>query len=143
MPMIRFTKLIDKVLNHQKKQTIRLPRKIPENWKVKKEPVRIGDTLHVYVLLKVGTAQVTDIKRKKLIDITDQEMIDDGFDDPVEGKLWLAMTHKIESSEQEFDLIKYEPDWPKQMIVEDNLAFLAKYVEEQADNYHDEIVSSK
>lgn len=78
MPLLGFTKLKDKLLDGSKLQTIRKPRKIP---------LKVGDKLYVYWMLrtknceKLGEAKVTKIVRKKLRDITQEDAVKDGFSD--------------------------------------------------------------
>ncbi len=108
MPLLRFTKLLDQLRDHRKTQTMRIPRK---------NPLKEGDTLHVYVLEKLGTAKLTSKVTKKLRDITLQEAIDDGFTSIEECQKCLMEMHKC-TLDQEFDIITFKPGWEKQEIIE-------------------------
>ena len=70
MVLLRFTKLIDQILDHRKTQTIRLPRKRP--WQK-------GDKLDVYLLMKVGEATLENCERKTLDELTLEDALKDGF----------------------------------------------------------------
>jgi len=71
-----FSKLKDKLLDDSKTQTIRKPRKTP---------LKVGDKLYVYWKLrtkgckKLGEAVVTNIVRKQLRCLTEEEARKDGF----------------------------------------------------------------
>jgi len=112
MPLLRFTKLLDQVKDHRKTQTMRIPRK---------NPMEEGDTLHIYVLEKLGTAKLTSKVTKKLRDITLQEAIDDGFVSIVECQQCLMEMHKC-TLDEEFDIIKFDPGWEKQTIIKTEIA---------------------
>ena len=107
MPMIRFTKLTWKVRMHLKKQTAR---------KRRKNPIKEGDILHVWVLEKLGEAVVTKVTTKKLKDMTLEDAKKDGFDYLDVFITTLQKMHQCDLDE-EFDLIEYEPRWPKQKVV--------------------------
>lgn len=119
MPGIRFTKLISKVRNHTKKQTMRIPRKVPKNWKKKEKVWDVGDILYVSVLEKLGTAKITSIVKKKLRDITLEDAQKDGFQSIEDCQKCLMRMHKCDL-EQEFEIIQYDPHWSKQLVVEES-----------------------
>lgn len=106
MPLIRFTKLTDKVRGHFKRQTIRLPRK---------RPILKNDLLHVYSLEKLGTARVISIERKALQDITLSDAINDGFTSISECVSTLVSMHKC-TLDQEIDIIKFDPHWKANVV---------------------------
>ncbi len=64
MPAINFTKFIDKILSGEKTQTIRL---------VRKNPIKVGDTLYLYSGLRTKNAKLLkkvrckDVKKIKII----------------------------------------------------------------------------
>jgi len=101
MPLLRFTKLTDKVRNHTKTQTIRKPRK---------RALEKYDTLHVYVMEKLGTATVLSVKRKRLKDITLEDAQKDGFESIQECQTCIMDMHKC-SLEEEFDIIEFGSNW--------------------------------
>lgn len=110
MVLLRFTKLTDKVRKGEKRQTIRLPRK---------NPIKLGDTLQVYVLEKLGEAKVINIERKKLKDITMEDTLKDGFSSPTILKHIIKSMHKCKI-DQEVDIISFDPDWiPNQSLTQD------------------------
>lgn len=77
MPLLGFTKLLDKLLDGTKTQTIRRPRK---------HPMRKGDTVYIYWKLrtkqckKLGEGVVTKIVRKQFCEIDETDAVLDGFD---------------------------------------------------------------
>ena len=77
MPLLGFTKLLHKLVAGSKTQTIRKPRK---------HPIKVGDRLFIYWKLrtkecqKLGEGIVTDIVRKPIIQITEEEALRDGFE---------------------------------------------------------------
>lgn len=109
MVLLRFTKLIPSVRNHTKTQTMRKPRK---------RPFKVGDKLQVYVSEKLGDAKVTTIKRKRLRDITLEDAQRDGFRSIEDCQKCLMRMHKC-TLNQEFDIVEYNPFWPKQKIMEE------------------------
>lgn len=109
MPLLRFTKLIPKVRNHTKTQTMRKPRK---------NPLKERDVLYVYVLEKLGEAKITSLKRKKLRDITLEEAQKDGFRSIEECQKCIMRMHKC-NLDEEFDIVEYDPFWPKQKVMEE------------------------
>lgn len=109
MPLIKFTKLTDKVRGHVKRQTIRKPRK--------KNPLKEGDTLYVYTLEKLGEAPITKITRKRLVDLTEEDAQKDGFDTISQCIYVLQEIHKADIFD-EFDVIEFDPHWKANVIVE-------------------------
>ncbi len=107
MPLIRFTKLTDRVRGHIKRQTMRLPRK---------RPIKKGDLLHVYTMEKLGTARVLSVERKILEDITFSDAINDGFTSISECVSTLVEIHKC-TLDQEIDIIKFDPHWKANVIM--------------------------
>ena len=104
MVLLRFTKLINKVRSGEKRQTIRLPRK---------NPIKIGDTLQVYVLEKLGEAKVKKIETKRWVDITEEDAILDGFDSLSQCLFILQEMHKWDPDDiyKKFDIITFDPEW--------------------------------
>lgn len=107
MVLLRFTKLISQVRNHNKIQTMRKPRK---------RPFKVGDKLQVYVIEKLGDAKLTSINRKKLRDITLDDALKDGFKSIFGCQKVLMRMHKCDL-DQEFDIIEYKPFWSKQKVM--------------------------
>jgi hypothetical protein len=76
MPILGFTRLLDKLRDESKKQTIRKPRK---------HPLKVGDILHIFWKLrtkqcqKLGEAEVTKIERKRFKEISEGDAMRDGF----------------------------------------------------------------
>lgn len=101
MPLMRFTKLTDKVRDHRKTQTMRKPRK---------RPFKVDDTLHIYVLEKLGTANILSITRKKLRDISLEDAHKDGFMTIHDCQETIMKIHKC-NLDEEFDIIEYDPYW--------------------------------
>ncbi|PWI49529.1 hypothetical protein CEE45_01680 [Candidatus Heimdallarchaeota archaeon B3_Heim] len=116
MPLLRFTKLIPLVRNHTKTQTMRIPRKVPKNWKTKEKVWDVGDVLHVYVLEKLGEGKITSITKKKLRDITLEDAQKDGFPSIEECQKCLIQMHKCDL-DQEFEIVNYDPFWSKQTVM--------------------------
>lgn len=77
MPLLGFTKLKEKLLDGSKTQTIRKPRK---------HPIKVGDKLYIYWKLrtkecqKLGEGIVTQIVRKPIIKIAEEDALKDGFE---------------------------------------------------------------
>ena len=107
MVLLRFTKLISQVRNHNKTQTMRKPRK---------RPFKVGNTLQVYVIEKLGDGKVTSIKRKPLRDITLEEAQKDGFRSVEDCQKCLMRMHECDL-DQEFDIIEFKPFWDKQKVM--------------------------
>ena len=76
MALLGFSVLKDKLLSHEKCQTIRVPRKIP---------FKLGEKVYIYWHLrqkdctKLGEGIITSIVRKKFISLTDTDAELDGF----------------------------------------------------------------
>lgn len=76
MPLLNFTKLLPKLLDKSKLQTIRKPRKVP---------LRVGDLLYVYwkcrtpAAHKLGEARITSMVQKRFCEITAWDFLKDGF----------------------------------------------------------------
>lgn len=76
MPLIGFTKLLNKLLDGSKTQTIR---------KERKHPIKVGDKLYIYWKLrtkecrKLGEAKVTKIQHKFVGEMTNRDAVLDGF----------------------------------------------------------------
>lgn len=108
MPLLGFTKLRGKLLDGSKTQTIRKPRKIP---------LKVGDKLYVYWMPrtksceKLGEAKITQIVRKRLSEITDEDAVKDGFASFDEFMNALFQMHPKSSSFDWFDVITFE--WTK------------------------------
>lgn len=110
MPLLGFTKLKDKLLDGSKTQTIRRPRKYP---------FKVGDKLYIYWKLrtkqceKLGEAVITKIVRKRLLALTHEDAIKDGFPDRDHLLEALIRMHKIPLdrpfafSNREFDVISF------------------------------------
>ena len=107
MPLMNFTKLTGKVRNHSKKQTMRLPRK---------RTIKVDDLLHIYTSEKLGTARVKSINPTKLRDISIIDAISDGFETIEECQKTLMKMHKC-TLDEEFDIIKFEPNFKATMIL--------------------------
>lgn len=108
MPLIRFTKKTDLVRSHFKRQTIRKPRKVP---------LELHDTLHTYVLEKLGLGTIVSIKRKRLLDITLEEAQKDGFKTIGECQQCITEMHNC-SLFDFFDVIEFKPLWKANVVVE-------------------------
>ncbi len=110
MPSLGFTVLKDKLLSHEKCQTIRVPRKIP---------FKVGDKVYLYWHLrqrdctKLGEGIITSVVRKKMTEFTQTDALKDGFENGQLGSaLWyLASTlramHKETNEFSEFDVITW------------------------------------
>lgn len=117
MPLLKFTKLIDQVFNHWKKQTIRLPRK---------HPLKNGDTLQVYVSFKIGEATITNIESKRFDELTLDDALLDGFTNlssliSAFKKMYPATKSGpgIESHTI-VNLITFQPHWPRMRLIQYN-----------------------
>lgn len=120
-PLLGFTTLQRQLFSGQKTQTIRKPRK---------HPIKVGDTVHIYWKLrtkdceKVGDGIVTNIERKKIIDLADEEIWKDGFNDRGELYSWFYKTHGSTYLSEWFDVITWE--WPDQIMIEIGCLFCPK-----------------
>ena len=105
MPLLGFTKLLDKLLDGSKTQTIRLPRK---------HPLKVGDRLFIYWMLrtkncrKLGEGVITKIERKNIASMTNQDAVKDGFSNPQELSLGLKQLHPNISEFTDFDIISWK-----------------------------------
>lgn len=99
MPLMRFSVLTDKVRNHTKVQTIRKPRK---------NPLKLGQRLHIHVQEKLGEAMIAKIVRKKLKDLTLADAQNDGFDNVIQCQYVIMEMHNC-NLDEEFDIITYIP----------------------------------
>ena len=105
MPLLGFTKLLNKLLDGSKTQTIRLPRKYP---------LKVGDKLFIYWLLrtkyckKLGEGIVTKIERKCIANMTHEDAVKDGFSSLQELSLGLRQMHPDVSEFTEFDIITWK-----------------------------------
>lgn len=104
-PLLGFTKQKDKLLDGSKTQTIRKPRK---------HPIKVGDKLYIYwklrtkYCIKLGEATVTKIVTKKLVDITNEDAVKDGFINLSEfDRLFHEEMHPHASMQDEFDVISF------------------------------------
>jgi hypothetical protein len=114
MPSLGFTRLLDKLRDGSKTQTIRAPRK---------QPLKVGDTLHIFWKMrtkqcqKLGEGTITKIQHKCVANMTNQDAKLDGFEDDVEStaiqKLALALRqmHPETNEFTEFDIITWA--WTK------------------------------
>lgn len=138
MPVIRFTKLLDKVLSQEKTRTIRKKRKcncgasildlytmnLKKDGKVryKREEcicqIKTGNTLQIYIMLKLGEAEVKNVKiLDYLLDLTTEDAILDGFENEWEASNLLEEMH---GSDNDFRIIDFEPNWKPLQIVDLN-----------------------
>jgi len=111
-PLLGFTKFKEKLLDGSKTQTIRKPRK---------HPIKVGDTLYIYWNLrrkncqKLGEGLVTNIVRKKLWEINNDDAVKDGFKNLQEfDELFHAQMHPDASMEDYFDIITWR--WTKKLV---------------------------
>lgn len=116
MVMLRFTKLIDQVLNHTKKQTIRLRSEHRQ-----KHPLAEGQTLQVYLLFKLGDAKITKLQTKTFIQMDSEDAQQDGFEDFLELSTALVDMHGLDLMDPdlatiEWDIITFEPEWDPQQL---------------------------
>lgn len=105
MPLLGFSVFKDKILNGEKRQTIRKARKIP---------IKVGDTLYLYwkprtkqcELLKV--VKCTESLRLKFLEFCDDEDIarNDGFENVAEMKEWFEKHYDLKP-EDLFDIIRW------------------------------------
>jgi len=108
MPLLGFTKLLDKLLDGTKTQTIRKPRK---------HPLKVGDILHIFWKMrtkqcrKLGEAKIIKIERKCIANMTNQDAFLDGFGSPQELSLALHAMHPDCNEFSPFDIITFE--WTK------------------------------
>lgn len=108
MPLLNFTQLTDKVLDHTKVHTIRLPRK---------RPFKLGDSLHTYVSIKAGMATLINIKSKKFADLNLEDALLDGFESLDDMNNCLKIMHPKIEEDSIVDLLTFEPHWDPQRIV--------------------------
>lgn len=91
MPALGFTKLLDKLLDGTKTQTIRKPRK---------HPLKVGDVLYIFWKMrtkqckKLGDAKITKIERKRFKEITEEDAILDGFPRLLDFQRAFATMHR-------------------------------------------------
>ena len=93
MPILGFTVLKEKLVSHEKCQTIRLPRK---------HPFKEGDHLFIYWHMrqkdceKLGEGIITEIVRKNSASMTQTDALRDGFRDGIcpflKDKRWKGQT---------------------------------------------------
>lgn len=105
-PLLGFTILKEKLLDGSKTQTIRKPRK---------HPIKVGDTLYIYWKLrtkeceKLGEAIVTNVVRKRLVDIDNEDAVKDGFKNLSDfDKRFHEEMHPEASMWDLFDVITWE-----------------------------------
>lgn len=107
MVLLGFTVLKDKLLDHSKCQTIRVPRK---------RPFKVGDRLQIYWFPrtmdseKLGEAIVTKTERKRALDLTEQDAVLDGFKNLRKLKLALQFLHPYADGYALFDIITFQWD---------------------------------
>jgi hypothetical protein len=112
MPIIGFTRLLDKLMDGTKTQTIRNPRK---------QPLKVGDKLIIYWKLrtkkckKLGEAIITKIVRKKFYEIGPEDAIKDGCKNLDEFIRLFEQLHPHLTVDDEFDIITFE--WTKKECV--------------------------
>lgn len=106
MPLLGFTKLKSKLLDGTKTQTIRKPRK---------HPLKVGDKLYIYWMLrtkecqKLGEAIITKIKRKFVGEMTNRDAVLDGFNNYKELINALYEMHSEQVClHKPFDIITFE-----------------------------------
>ena len=104
MVLLGFTKLKDKLLDGSKRQTIRLPRK---------RPFKVGDELQVYWKLrtkqceKLFDAIVTKVERKRVCDLTLEDMKLDGFDNDLQFYSAWTQLHRGMKAIEPVDIISF------------------------------------
>jgi len=130
--------MLDKVLSQEKTRTIRKKRKcscgasildistmnLKKDGKVryKREEcicqIKPGNTLQIYIMLKLGEAEVKDVKiLDYLIDITKEDAILDGFGDELEA---ISLLEEMHESDTDFRIIDFDPNWKPLQIVDLN-----------------------
>ena len=126
--MLRFTKYIEKVLNHTKKRTVRKKRKCHCGASIKNYgamagiapfkrdkcicQIKKGDTLQVYVLFKVGEATVTNVEKFDFETFTDEDARLDGFKDFKDFAKGIHELHEENDIySEEFHIIDFDPHW--------------------------------
>lgn len=107
MVLLRFTKLTNKVRRRLKQWTARKPRK---------NPIKVGDLLQVYVIDYLGEATVLSLTPKPLGYFTDEDAKNDGFETKYDCQQTLMGMHKCDLSEK-FDLINFAPHWEPTVVV--------------------------
>lgn len=137
MVMIRFTKFTDKILSHVKKRTIRKKRKcncgasiivLPKRYdgpvRYKRDKcicqIKKGDTLQVYIVIKLGEAEVTNVKKLDYLhEMTDEDAKLDGFRNKTDAIIGLMEMHN--KDDKDFRIIEWEePSWEKMMLVKES-----------------------
>jgi hypothetical protein len=116
--LLRFTKLIAKVLDHSKKHTIRRHTENREKY-----PLKAGQTLQCYLLFKIGDAKITKVETKQFAQLNDGDAKRDGFKNRLELCKGLRDIHDLPIADPnlpntEWDLISFEPEWPKMQLIE-------------------------
>ena len=105
MTLLGFTKLLPKLLDGTKTQTIRKPRK---------HPLKVGETVQIYWKLrtkqcrKIGDGEITKIERKCVAGMTNQDAVLDGFGSLQELALALRGMHPDTNEFSPFDIITWE-----------------------------------
>jgi len=105
LPLLGFTTLKSKLLDGTKTQTIRKPRK---------HPLKVGDTLYIYWMLrtkkceKLGEAIVTKIETKRLANISNDDAVKDGFKDRILFLEVFRIMHPTAKLTDWFDVITFE-----------------------------------
>ena len=103
-PLLGFTKLLDKLEDESKLQTIRLPRKVS---------IKEGDTLFIYWKLrtkecrKLGHAYAHSVVRKKFSEITELDAQRDGFSNLLDFKKAFCEMHPQVTESTEVDVIRF------------------------------------
>ena len=140
MTMMRFIKFINKVLGTTKKRTVRKKRKCncgasiidysmmsaslpstPRNLKYKRDKcicqIEKGDTLQVYIMVKVGEAKVTNVQVLNPYNFTAEDAQLDGFNDFNDFEKGFDELHGHNAIyEEEFHIIDFEPDWEPKVL---------------------------
>lgn len=105
MTLLGFTKLLPKLLDGTKTQTIRKPRK---------HPFKVGMTVQIYWKLrtkqcrKLGEGIITKIERECIAKMTRQDAFLDGFDNVLELSLALLAMHPDCDELSSFDIITWK-----------------------------------
>jgi hypothetical protein len=105
MTLLGFTKLLPKLLNGTKTQTIRKPRK---------HPLKVGETVQIYWKLRtkqckrLGEGTIIKIERKCIANMTNQDAVLDGFGSLQELNLALQGMHPDCNEFSPFDIITWK-----------------------------------
>ncbi len=105
MTLLGFTKLLPKLLDETKTQTIRKPRK---------HPLKVGETVQIYWKLrtkqcrKIGDGLIIKIERKCVASMTNQDARLDGFVSIQELALALRAMHPDTNELSPFDIITWK-----------------------------------